>query len=355
MTDRAQLRLADLTTFRVGGPAKKLITAHSETELINAVREADEVGEPLLIIGGGSNLLISDDGFDGTVINIATRGREADVSSCSGAMITLAAGEPWDDVVAEAAAQGWSGLEALSGIPGLVGATPIQNVGAYGTEISQTLASVRTFDRQAGQQKTFAISDCGFGYRWSRFKAEPDRYVILSVTLQLKLGDLSAPVAYAQLAQTLGVPIGTRVRAGAVRDAVLELRRSKGMVLDEHDHDTWSAGSFFTNPILTAEASRLLPEAAPRYPQPDGRIKTSAAWLIEQAGFEKGYGGKDHAAIGYQSPPATLSGKHTLALTNRGGATAADLLRLAREIRAGVLDRFGVTLAPEPNLVNCTL
>ena len=355
MTDAVQLRLADLTTLRVGGPAKKLITAQTEAELIDAVRAADGAGEPLLIIGGGSNLLISDDGFDGTVITVATRGRDADVSGCSGAVITLAAGEPWDDFVAEAVAQGWSGLEALSGIPGLVGATPIQNVGAYGAEISQTLASVRTLDRQAGQQKTFAVSDCGFGYRWSRFKAEPDRYVILSVTLQLKLGDLSAPVAYAQLAQALGVPIGTRVPAAAVRDAVLELRRSKGMVLDEDDHDTWSAGSFFTNPVLTVEASRLLPEAAPRYPQPDGSIKTSAAWLIEHAGFEKGYAGKDHAAIGHRSPPVTLSGKHTLALTNRGGATAADLLRLAREIRAGVLDRFGVTLVPEPNLVNCTL
>jgi len=346
--------LAGLTTLRVGGPAKKLITATTEAELIDAVRDTDRAGEPLLIIGGGSNLLISDDGFDGTVINIATRGRDADVSSCSGATITLAAGEPWDDFVAEAVAQGWSGLEALSGIPGLVGATPIQNVGAYGAEISQTLASVRTFDRQAAQQQTFAVSDCGFGYRWSRFKAEPDRYVILSVTLQLKLGDLAAPVAYAQLAQTLEVPIGTRVPAEVVRDAVLELRRSKGMVLDEQDHDTWSAGSFFTNPVLSAAASGLLPQAAPRYPQPDGSVKTSAAWLIEQAGFEKGYSGKDHDANGYQAP-ATLSGKHTLALTNRGGATAADLLRLAREVRAGVQDRFGIELVPEPNLVNCTL
>lgn len=355
MTDLAELSLADLTTFRVGGPAKKLITASTETELIEAVTEADRAGEPLLIIGGGSNLLISDDGFPGTVIKIATRGRDADVSSCSGATITLAAGEPWDDFVAESVVEGWSGLEALSGIPGLVGATPIQNVGAYGAEISQTLASVRTFDRQARQQKTFAVSDCGFGYRWSRFKAEPDRYVILAVTLQLRFGDLSAPVAYAQLAQTLGVPIGTRVGAAAVRDAVLELRRSKGMVLDEDDHDTWSAGSFFTNPVLTAEASARLPEAAPRYPQPDGTIKTSAAWLIEHAGFERGYGGKVHGAKNDEAPSATLSGKHTLALTNRGSATAADLLQLAREVRAGVLDRFGVELVPEPNLVNCTL
>jgi len=342
--------LGELTTLRVGGPAKKLITATTEAEIVEAVREADAAGEPLLIIGGGSNLLVGDDGFDGTVVKIATRGLDADVSTCSGAMITIAAGEPWDDVVAHAIAEEWSGLEALSGIPGLVGATPIQNVGAYGAEISQTLASVRTFDRQLGQQKTFAVSDCGFGYRWSRFKAEPGRYVILSVTLQTRLGDLSAPVSYAQLAQVLDVPVGTRVKAAAVREAVLELRRSKGMVLDEHDHDTWSAGSFFTNPVLTADAAARLPQTAPRWPQPDGGVKTSAAWLIEHAGFEKGYGGNCDG-----TPPATLSGKHTLALTNRGSATAEDLLRLAREVRAGVLDRFGVELVPEPNLVNCAL
>lgn len=337
--------LAGLTTFRVGGPATRLITVTTEAELVDAVREADGAGEPVLIIGGGSNLLISDDGFDGTVIRIDIRGRDAEVSSCSGAVLTVAAGEPWDDLVAETVAEGWSGLEALSGIPGLVGATPIQNVGAYGAEISQTLASVRTFDRRTGQYKTFAVADCGFGYRWSRFKAEPDRYVILSVTLQLPLAELSAPVGYAQLAQTLGVPVGTRVGAATVREAVLELRRSKGMVLDEEDHDTWSAGSFFTNPIITSAAVSGLPAAAPRYGQPDGGIKTSAAWLIEHAGFGRGYG----------TPPATLSGKHTLALTNRGGAAAEDLLRLAREIRAGVLDRFGIELTPEPNLVNCEL
>ncbi|HEY9294630.1 MAG TPA: UDP-N-acetylmuramate dehydrogenase, partial [Microlunatus sp.] len=292
-----------------------------------------------------SNLLIGDDGFDGTVIKINTRGRDADVSSCSGAMLTLAAGEPWDDLVAETVEQGWSGLEALSGIPGLVGATPIQNVGAYGAEISHTLAGVRTYDRLLQQQKTFAVADCGFGYRWSRFKADPQRYVILSVTLQLPLADLSAPVRYAQLADTLGVEVGTRIDACAVREAVLELRRDKGMVTDLDDHDTWSAGSFFTNPIIDVDAAGRLPEAAPRFGQPDGRIKTSAAWLIEHAGFGKGYG----------TPPATLSNKHTLALTNRGGATAADLLALAREIRAGVQDRFGIELAPEPNLINCEL
>jgi UDP-N-acetylmuramate dehydrogenase len=337
--------LAEHTTFRVGGPAQKLIVAESESDLVAAVRAADAAGEPVLLIGGGSNLLISDDGFAGTAILINTRGLQAEVDSCSGAVVTLAAGEPWDDVVAHTVAQGWSGLEALSGIPGLVGATPIQNVGAYGAEISHTLARVRTLDRTTGQQQTFAASDCGFGYRWSRFKAEPGRYLILEVTLQLPLADLSAPVRYAQLADTLGVPIGTRVGAGAVRDAVIELRRSKGMVLDEGDHDTWSAGSFFTNPILDSAAAARLPEAAPRFRQPDGTIKTSAGWLIEHAGFTKGYG----------EPPATLSTKHTLALTNRGGATAADLIRLARDVRAGVQQRFGIELTPEPNLVGCEL
>ncbi|QGN35007.1 UDP-N-acetylmuramate dehydrogenase [Microlunatus sp. Gsoil 973] len=347
MTAVAQsgVQLAELTTLRVGGPAAKLITVTTEAGLVDAVRQADAAGEPLLIVGGGSNLLIGDDGFDGTVIKIDTRGVQAEVSSCSGAMVTVAAGEPWDELVARTLAEGWCGLEALSGIPGLVGATPIQNVGAYGAEISHTLASVRTLDRRSGQQKTFAVGDCGFGYRWSRFKAEPGRYVILTVALQLPIGELSAPIGYPQLAQTLDVPLGTRVDAATVRDAVLDLRRSKGMVLDDDDHDTWSAGSFFTNPILPAGTDELLPPSAPRYRQPDGSVKTSAAWLIEQAGFGKGYG----------TPPATLSGKHTLAITNRGGATADDLLRLARTIRTGVHDRFGIELVPEPNLVNCIL
>lgn len=341
----ADAALSGYTTLRVGGSAKRLITIDDEAALIEAVADCDAAGEPVLIIGGGSNLLVADDGFAGTAIKINTRGRDADVSECSGAVLTLAAGEPWDGLVAETVDQGWSGLEALSGIPGLVGATPIQNVGAYGAEISHTLASVRTWDRQAGERKTFAVADCGFGYRWSRFKAEPGRYVILSVTLQLPLADLSAPVRYAQLASTLGVEVGARVEARAVRDAVLELRRSKGMVLDTDDHDTWSAGSFFTNPIVcTAEADQL-PAAAPRFVQPDGSIKTSAGWLIEHAGFTKGYG----------AGPATLSTKHTLALTNRGAATAADLIALAREIRAGVQSRYAIALEPEPNLINCGL
>lgn len=341
--------LAEVTTLRVGGPARTLITADTEAELIDAVRAADEAGEPVLVLGGGSNVLIGDEGFSGTVVRVATRGVDADVSSCSGATVRVPAGEDWDGFVARAVDQEWSGIEALSGIPGLVGATPIQNVGAYGSEVSQTIASVRTWDRAARRQVTFPVADCGFGYRWSRFKAEPDRYLVLEVTFQFTLGSLSAPVRYAELARTLGVEVGARVPANEVRAAVLRLRAGKGMVLDADDHDTWSAGSFFTNPILTAAEAAGLPAEAPRYGQPDGRVKTSAAWLIEHAGFRKGFG----ADVG--TGRATLSTKHTLAVTNRGGASAADVLDLAREVRSGVAQRFGITLVPEPVLVGCSL
>ncbi len=337
--------LSEHTTLRVGGPARTLLEPTGQDELIEAVAAADRAGEPVLILGGGSNLLVGDDGFDGTVIKIGHRGLDAEVDSCSGATVTVAAGEPWDDVVRTGVQQGWSGLEALSGIPGLTGATPIQNVGAYGSEVAHTLAAVDTWDRRTGARVRFAAADCGFGYRSSRFKSEPGRYLVLSVTFQLRLGELSAPVQYAELARTLGVAVGRRVPAADVRAAVLALRSAKGMVLDAEDPDTWSAGSFFTNPILEPGAAARLPEAAPRFAQPDGQVKTSAAWLIDHAGFGKGYG----------VPPATLSGKHVLALTNRGDARAADLLRLARCVRDGVHYSFGVVLEPEPVLVGCEL
>ncbi|HEY5980214.1 MAG TPA: UDP-N-acetylmuramate dehydrogenase [Microlunatus sp.] len=342
-------RLADLTTLRVGGPARRIVVAETETELVEAVRAADAVGEPVLVLGGGSNVLIADEGFPGTVVKVAARGITADVSDCSGATVTVAAGEDWDALVATAVEQEWSGIEALSGIPGLVGGTPIQNVGAYGSEVSQTIARVRTFDRKTGRQASFSVADCGFGYRTSRFKAERDRYLVLEVTFQFTLGSLSAPIRYAELARALGVPVGRRVPAAEVRLAVLELRAGKGMVLDQADRDTWSAGSFFTNPILDPAAAAGLPAEAPRYPQSDGRVKTSAAWLIEHAGYGRGFG----AELG--AGRATLSQKHTLALTNRGGATADDLLILAREVRAGVRRSFGVTLVAEPVLVECVL
>jgi len=339
------MHLAELTTLRLGGPATQFIEAVTEQQLLDLVRVADEAGDSLLLIAGGSNLVIADEGFDGTVVHVATRGVAVDQDTCSGAMVTVAAGEPWDALVARAIDEGWVGVEALSGIPGSVGATPIQNVGAYGQDVSQTIASVRAYDRYEREVRTFAAADCRFTYRHSRFKAEPNRFLILSVTFQFRLGDLGAPIAYAELARTLGVEPGARVPAADVREAVLSLRRGKGMVLDPDDHDTWSAGSFFTNPILTAEQADTLPADAPRFDQPDGTIKTSAAWLIDHAGFGKGYG----------DGPVSLSTKHALALTNRGDATTADLLALAREVRAGVEAAHGITLVPEPVLVGCVL
>ena len=339
------MELAELTTLRLGGPARAVIDATTESHLVDAVRIADEAGDAVLVVGGGSNLVVADEGVDGTVIRVLTRGITVDSDACSGAMVTVAAGEPWDEVVARAVSEGWVGIEALSGIPGSTGATPIQNVGAYGQEVSQTIASVRTYDRYERRVRTFAAADCDFSYRHSRFKAEPSRHVVLSVTFQLALGDLGAPVAYAELARVLGVAVGERAPAAAVRDAVLRLRRGKGMVLDAVDHDTWSAGSFFTNPLLTPEQAAALPADAPRFEQPDGSVKTSAAWLIDHAGFAKGHG---TAAV-------SLSTRHTLALTNRGHGTTAELLDLAREVRDGVHRAYGIVLVNEPVLVGCSL
>jgi UDP-N-acetylmuramate dehydrogenase len=322
-----------------------VIDAITEEQLVDAVRIADEAGDELLLVGGGSNLVVADEGVDGTVVRVLTRGISNDVDMCTGAMVTVAAGEPWDAFVARAVAEGWIGVEALAGIPGSAGATPIQNVGAYGQEVSQTIASVRTYDRYDRRIRTFAAADCGFSYRYSRFKAEPQRYVVLSVTFQLALGELSTPIAYAELARTLGVAVGERAPAVDVREAVLELRRGKGMVLDGDDHDTWSAGSFFTNPLLSPEQAAALPPGAPRFDQPDGTVKTSAAWLIGHAGFAKGHG----------TDAVSLSTKHPLALTNRGSGTTTDLLALAREVRDGVRDAYGITLVNEPVLVGCEL
>jgi UDP-N-acetylmuramate dehydrogenase len=345
MEQATAVALSDHTTLRVGGAARRMIITETETELIEKVRELDAAGEPLLILGGGSNLLVGDSGFDGTVIKIATRGVDEDTAACSGAVITVAAGEPWDPLVSYALERSWSGLEAMSGIPGLVGATPIQNVGAYGAEVSELISTVRTLDRSTGQLKTLFPIECGFGYRTSRFKSDPGQFLVLSVTFQLPLGSMSQPIRYPELARALGIEVGQRAPAPEVRQAVLALRTAKGMVLAEDDHDTWSAGSFFTNPLISSAQARTLPPEAPRFNQADGMIKTSAAWLIERAGFGKGYG----------NGAARLSRKHTLALTNRGGATAADLLSLARQIRAGVQTKFDIELVPEPVLVGCEL
>ncbi len=340
--------LRDHTTLRLGGPAADYVVALDEATLVEAVASADEAGIPVLVLGGGSNLVVSDAGFDGRVVQVATRGvndNDPGEVACGGVDVVVAAGERWDDLVAIAVDRGWTGIETLSGIPGSVGATPIQNVGAYGQEVSQTIARVRTFDRLDRCHRSFAATDCGFGYRHSRFKADPGRHVVLEVTYQLPRGDLGAPVGYAELARSLGVEAGQRVPLADVRSAVLALRAGKGMVLDAADHDTWSAGSFFTNPFLSAEQAVGLPDDAPRWPQPDGTVKSSAAWLIEHAGF-----GKGHAA-----GRVSLSTKHTLALTNRGGASADELIALAREVRDGVESRFGVRLVNEPVLVGLTL
>ncbi|MGY4766906.1 UDP-N-acetylmuramate dehydrogenase [Kribbella sp. CWNU-51] len=340
---RTQVPLAEFTTLRIGGPADKLLEVSTEDDLITAVRDADAAGEPVLLLSGGSNVVIGDDGFRGTVIKIATPGIRVDADACSGAMVHIQAGEDWDAVVQRAIAEEWSGLESMSGIPGLTGSTPVQNVGAYGHEVAETIASVRVWDRADNQVRTIFAADCGFSYRNSRFKADPSRYVVLEVAFQLKLGDLSAPVGYAELARVLDVEPGSRAPMTDVREAVLGLRRSKGMVLDPADHDTWSAGSFFTNPILDTPAE--VPAGAPQWPQPDGRVKTSAAWLIEHAGVSKGF------TIGN----AAVSTKHTLALTNRGTATAKELLSLAAHVRTQVHQAFNITLVNEPVLVNCTL
>jgi UDP-N-acetylmuramate dehydrogenase len=334
--------LAELTTLRLGGPATELVEAHDEAALVEAVRSADEQRLPVLIVGGGSNLVVADEGFDGRVVVVRNKGLQVESDMCGGALVEIGAGEDWDDVVATAIDRGWVGIEALSGIPGTTGATPIQNVGAYGQEISQTLARVRTWDRLLGGFRTFAAADCSFGYRTSRFKKDPGRYIVVSATFQFRLGDLGAPVQYAELANALDIKIGQRAPAGDVREAVLDLRRRKAMVLEPDDHDTWSTGSFFTNPIVPAVE---VPEGAPTWPMDDGLVKTSAAWLIEQAGFSKGYG----------NDLVRLSSRHTLAITNRGGASTTDLLALAREIRNGVEHRFGIVLDNEPVLVNCTL
>jgi UDP-N-acetylmuramate dehydrogenase len=340
--EHSQVPLAGLTTLRLGGPARRLLVAETEDEVVEAVRAADTDSERLLVLGGGSNLVVADQGFDGTVLQVATRGLA--VAALAEHALQVEAGVDWDHVVELTVDEGYAGLEALSGIPGRVGAAPIQNVGAYGQEVAQTVGWVRALDRSSHDVVLLGPDECGFGYRDSLFKRS-DRYVVLAVAFALEHSRLGAPVRYAELARRLGVEVGQRVPATDVRAAVLELRRGKGMVLDAEDHDTWSAGSFFTNPLLPHDQAAALPEAAPRWPTDDGRVKTSAAWLIEQAGIGKGHG----------TGAARVSTKHTLALTNRGGATTAELLVLAREIRAAVHDRFGVTLVPEPALVGAEL
>jgi UDP-N-acetylmuramate dehydrogenase len=350
--------LSDLTTAAVGGPAGKYVEARTEAEIIEAVRAADAAGEQLLIIGGGSNLLISDDGFPGTVLKIASEGFTVNAEdSCGGVSVVVQSGHNWDALVQHAVLHAWSGIEALSGIPGATGATPVQNVGAYGTDVSQTIAAVRTWDRERNAVKTFTNSELKFGYRDSILKQTTvngsPRYVVLTVEFQLPLGRMSAPIRYAELARVLGVEQGKRAYSNDVRREVLRLRASKGMVLDPADRDTYSTGSFFTNPIVPSSVADGLPENAPRYPGgSDGAVKLSAAWLIDNAGFGKGFGLEDGSVSGGR---ASLSTKHTLAITNRGSASATDMVAIAREVRAGVVGRFGIELHPEPLLIGLSL
>ena len=356
--------LAGYTTLGLGGPARAFVDASTEASLIGAVRAADAAGEPVLLIGGGSNLVIADEGFPGTVIHVNTRGVGYAEAAGGFADVTVAAGEDWDDVVAAVVAEGLAGLECMSGIPGRAGATPIQNVGAYGHEVAEVITSVRVFDRLTSQIRIIPNERCRFSYRTSLFKAggaggaasprsekaEPGRYVVLAVTFRLAREQLSMPVKYAELAAELGMEMGERAGVGEVRSGVLKIRARKGMVLNPGDPDSRSAGSFFTNPVLDAEQFARVAAAAtgavPRFDAGDGKVKVPAAWLIEHAGFGKGYGAPGRARV---------SSKHTLALVNAGGAATADVLALAREIRDGVRAAFGVTLEPEPILVGVTL
>lgn len=341
-------RLADFTTLRVGGPVRWVEHARTTDELVAAVTGADRAGADLLLLGGGSNLLVADDGFPGVLLRIDTHGLQVEPDEPGWVRVRVAAGESWEELVATSVDEGWSGLEALSGIPGSTGATPIQNVGAYGAEVAQLITSIDVLDRPTGQVQQMSPAAAGFAYRSSVLKREPGRWVVLSVTMRLAVDARSAPIRYAELARTLGVAVGDRAPTADVRAAVLDLRRGKGMVLDPDDHDTWSAGSFFTNPIVSARQADALPEEAPRFEQPDGSVKTSAAWLISHAGFAKGFRVRPSAR-------AALSNKHVLALTNRGGATAEDLLELARAVRSGVAYDVGVVLENEPVLVGCEL
>ena len=335
--------LRNYTSLRVGGPAKKFVDAHNEKEIVAAIEAAGD--SPILIIGGGTNILVADGGFDGTVIRITNKSLEAEIDACSGATLSIGAGENWDDFVKSSVTRGFAGLETLSGIPGTVGASPIQNIGAYGHEVSEFITRVRTYDRQKKEIKTFTNEQCEFSYRNSYFKAHPGRYVVIEVQFQLRVGVESSPITYAELANKLEIGIGEKASVVATRKAVLELRAAKGMLLNPSDRDSWSAGSFFTNPIVSADVAAKLPADAPRWPLPDGRVKTSAAWLIEHSGITKGQ------SIG----GARISTKHVLALTNSGGAKASEIAALAKLAQEKVLTTFSISLEPEVNLVGLNL
>ena len=349
--------LAPHTTLGLGGPARRLVHATTADEVVARARAADGAGEPLLLVGGGSNLVVGDAGFAGTVLLIDNRGHHVVARDAESVVLHVEAGHDWDALVADTVAAGYGGLECLSGIPGRTGATPVQNVGAYGVEVADVLVDVDLYARRTGRRGVVAAADLGLGYRTSRLKGDRnvDGEVVLGVRFRLTTDGLSAPVRYGELARTLGVEAGTRVPVAEARDAVLGLRRGKGMVTDPDDPDSRSAGSFFTNPVVDratadrvaarAQAAGLVPVTA--WPMPDGRVKLSAAALIERAGVPRGHPGPQ--------APARVSTKHTLALTHRGGGTTDDLLALARDVRDRVDAAFGLVLEPEPVLVSCAL
>ncbi len=339
----ANVPLASMTTLRVGPVARRVITCVSSDQIIATLRTLDGAGEPVLVLGGGSNVVVADDLTDLTVVRLASAGITVD-----GSTLYAEAGADWDSVVEHAVHAGLGGLECLSGIPGSAGATPVQNVGAYGVEVADWMSRVMLLDRRTGEVRWMPAGELGFSYRHSVLKNSAEACV-LAVEFVLDPAGSSAPVRYAELANALGVDVGARTDPQRVRSSVLALRAGKGMVLDAADHDTWSVGSFFTNPVVSQdEFDRLRadsPVPVPHYPA-EGGVKLAAGWLVEQAGFGKGFPG---------TGPCRLSTKHALALTNRGGANAADVVALARTVRDGVLRTFGVTLVPEPVLVGCAL
>jgi UDP-N-acetylmuramate dehydrogenase len=374
--DAAPLALSTLTTMRVGGVPERLVEPATEAELVQTARAVWRSGDEWLLLGGGSNTVASDEVFEGTVIRVATRGVEKLPSTAGRVRLRVQAGEPWDELVALAVRSGWAGIEALSGIPGSVGAAPVQNIGAYGQELSSVLSAIDFLDRDSGEVRHIFADELGLGYRTSALKRGL-LGVVLAVELELDAADSelsggapSAPVRYAQLADSLAVGIGERVPLAELRRSVLALRASKGMVLDATDLDSVSAGSFFTNPIVSENYARTLPAGAPRWPMTppepdivtplnantparapslggDYVVKLSAAWLIEQAGIHRGF-----ALPGSR---AAISSKHTLAITNRGGATAVEIVQLATFVQLRVQSEFGITLQPEPVLVGLAL
>jgi UDP-N-acetylmuramate dehydrogenase len=330
---RSDVRLADLTTLGVGGPIDRLVQVEDAGELVAAVRDADEAGRPLLLLGGGSNVVAPDEGWPGDVVAVRSRGIEQ-----TGSELVVAAGHDWDELVAFTVDNDLAGIEALSGIPGSTGATPVQNVGAYGQEVAQTITAVRVYDRAEKTERSLTPGECGFAYRDSRLKRAPGRFVVLDVTFELDRSAESRPVGYAELARTLGIEVGETAPLAAVREAVIGLRRGKGMVLDPADPDSRSAGSFFTNPVVSVERAV---DGCPSWPAGDGQVKLSAAWLVQHAGFGRG---TRNGRVG-------TSSRHSLALTTEPGATATELLQFADRVVATVRETFGVTLDREPTAV----